>query len=87
MKKAKRKPAVLVAPGVTVDPLVQFGRECVAGTGIPTAVIAERFRGGESVRMIAVDYWRFRIAQVEDALRWECLSAKVRKRRMEKAGL
>lgn len=82
---ARRKPAVVVARGVTVDPLVAFGRECIAGTRIPTAVVADRFLGLETVSMIVADY-DLRTDQVEDALRWECLSAKVRKRRMEKAG-
>jgi hypothetical protein len=34
---------------VVIDPFVSFGRPVLAGTGIATAVLAERFKAGESV--------------------------------------
>jgi uncharacterized protein (DUF433 family) len=41
---------------IVVDPEVCFGRPVIAGTGIPTDVIADRRRGGDSVKKIAEDY-------------------------------
>jgi len=41
---------------IVVDPEVCFGRPVIAGTGIPTDVIADRRRGGDSVKRIAEDY-------------------------------
>ncbi len=41
---------------IVVDPEVCFGRPTVAGTGIPTDVIADRYLGGDSVRKMAEDY-------------------------------
>lgn len=41
---------------IVVDPEVSFGRPVIAGTGIPTDVIADRRRGGDSIRKIAEDY-------------------------------
>lgn len=82
-----------VMAGVTVNPEVSFGRPCIKGTGISTEAIACRFRGGDSVEMIAYDYWpeatianyRETSARIEAALRWELLSPAVRKRRIAKA--
>ena len=34
---------------VVIDPRISFGRPVVAGTGIPTAVLAEQFKAGDSV--------------------------------------
>lgn len=55
---------------VVVDPDVSFGRPRLAGTGIPTSVIAQRKRGGDSVRAIARDY-ETTVARVREALRYE----------------
>ena len=41
---------------VVVDPEVCFGRPVVAGTAIPTDVIADRYLGGDSVEKMAEDY-------------------------------
>lgn len=41
---------------IVVDPEVCFGRPVIAGTAIPTDVIADRRRGGDSVRKMAEDY-------------------------------
>jgi len=41
---------------VVIDPRVSFGRPVVAGTGIPTAVLAEQFKAGDSVPVLAKDY-------------------------------
>jgi uncharacterized protein (DUF433 family) len=55
---------------VEVDPQRAFGRLVVAGTGVPTDVVAERFRAGDSVDHLAEDYGLAR-DKVEAALRWE----------------
>lgn len=55
---------------VMFDPRVAFGRLVVAGTGVPTDVIASRHRAGESVAALARDYELDR-QQIEDALAWE----------------
>lgn len=41
---------------ITVNPEICFGRPVLAGTGIPTDVIADRRRGGDSVKKMAEDY-------------------------------
>ncbi|MGH9421744.1 MAG: DUF433 domain-containing protein [Thermoanaerobaculia bacterium] len=41
---------------IVVDPEVCFGRPVIAGTGIPTDVIADRRLGGDSVKKMAEDY-------------------------------
>jgi len=41
---------------IVVNPEVCFGRPVIAGTGIPTDVIADRYLGGDSVEKMAEDY-------------------------------
>lgn len=41
---------------IVVNPEVCFGRPVIAGTGIPTDVIADRYLGGDSIEKIAEDY-------------------------------
>ena len=41
---------------IVVDPEVCFGRPVVAGTSIPTDVIADRYLGGDSIEKMAEDY-------------------------------
>ena len=53
---------------VTLDPLHQYGRPVVRA--VPTEVVAEQFRAGESTEMIA-DLFDLTVAQVEQALRFE----------------
>lgn len=55
---------------VELNPNRAFGRLVVADTAIPTESLAERFRAGDSVDLLAEDYHLER-AQVEAALRWE----------------
>jgi uncharacterized protein (DUF433 family) len=55
---------------VVIDPRVQFGRPCIAGTGIPTRVVVERFQAGEPLASLAEDYGRS-AADLEEALRYE----------------
>jgi uncharacterized protein (DUF433 family) len=41
---------------IVIDPLVAFGRPSISGTGIPTNVIAGRFRAGEKIGDLSKDY-------------------------------
>lgn len=52
-----------------IDPTRAFGRLVVAGTGIPAATIAGRFRAGDSLRVLEKDYG-LTTEQVSAALRW-----------------
>lgn len=55
---------------VELNPARAFGRLVIADTSIPTESLAERFRAGDSVDVLAEDYHLER-TQVETALRWE----------------
>ncbi len=55
---------------VVIDPYVSFGRPVLVGTGVPTAVIADRYKAGESIESLADDYGRNRL-EIEDAIRSE----------------
>ncbi len=55
---------------VVIDPFVSFGRPVLAGTGIATVVLAERFKAGESVEELAKDYGRTAL-DIQEALRCE----------------
>lgn len=55
---------------IVIDPRIAFGRMVIAGTGIPTDIIAERFRAGDSQTQLAHDY-ECDIEQIEEAIRCE----------------
>ncbi len=55
---------------IVIDPWVSFGRPTIAGTGIATAIVAERYKAGESVDELAHDYDCQR-GHVEEAVRCE----------------
>jgi len=55
---------------VVVDPQVSFGRPVLVGTGIATAVIAQRYKAGESIAELADDYDRSQ-SEIEEAIRCE----------------
>jgi len=59
---------------VVMDPLISFGRPILAGTGIPTSVIADRYKAGESVEQLAQDYGR-KTLEIEEAIRCELAKA------------
>jgi uncharacterized protein (DUF433 family) len=59
---------------VLVDPTISFGRPVLAGTGIPTRVITERYKAGESIDELARDYERQR-SEIEEAIRCELEAA------------
>lgn len=61
----------LVQPKVVmIDPRVSFGRPVLAGTGIRTELVAERYKAGESIDELARDYDRNRV-EIEEAVRCE----------------
>ena len=53
---------------VVIDPAVSAGRPVIAGTGLATQVIAERYKAGESLRDLARDYER-KDVEIEEAIR------------------
>lgn len=59
---------------IVMDPFVSFGRPVLAGTGIPTSVIADRYKAGESVDQLVGDYGRER-CEIEEAIRCELAEA------------
>ena len=55
---------------VVIDPRVAFGRLVIAGTGIPTHIVAERYAAGDSIDDLADDY-NCRHEIIEAAIRCE----------------
>ncbi|MEK6375880.1 MAG: DUF433 domain-containing protein [Acidobacteriota bacterium] len=55
---------------IMVDPEICFGRPVIAGSGIPTDVIADRYLGGDAPRKMAEDY-DLSEEQIAAALRFE----------------
>ena len=59
---------------VVIDPKLSAGRPVIAGTGLATQLIAERYKAGESISDLARDYEREN-AQIEEAIRCELQAA------------
>jgi len=55
---------------IVIDPFVSFGRPVLSGTGIATAVVAERFKAGEPLESLAEDYGRS-LLEIQEAIRCE----------------
>ncbi len=55
---------------IVIDPLVSFGRPTLADTGVPTNVIAGRFKGGENIESISDDY-EIEKTKITEALTYE----------------
>lgn len=55
---------------VTMDPRIAFGRPALESSGVPTAVIADRYKAGESIADLADDYGEAP-ANIEEAVRCE----------------
>jgi uncharacterized protein (DUF433 family) len=64
-KRDTSEPRVIV-----IDPYVSFGKPVLSGSGIPTAILAERYKAGESIDELADDYARSRL-EIEEAVRCE----------------
>jgi uncharacterized protein (DUF433 family) len=59
---------------IVIDPFVSFGRPVISGTGIPTSVVASRYKAGESIRDLSLDYGRSE-TEIEEAIRCELAAA------------
>ncbi len=55
---------------VVIDPTISYGRPVLAGTGIPTAVLAERYKAGDSINALSQDYG-LPTDEIEEAIRCE----------------
>lgn len=55
---------------IAINPRIAFGKPVISGTGIPTVIIAERYKMGESMSEIAEDYGRSDV-EIEEAIRCE----------------
>ncbi len=55
---------------ISIDPKIRFGKPCISGTRIPTAIIAERHQAGDSIVLLAEDYGR-KAEEIEEAVRYE----------------
>ncbi|AMR27221.1 hypothetical protein A0257_08990 [Hymenobacter psoromatis] len=55
---------------IAVDPAISFGRPVLAASGIAVDIIVSRYRAGDSIRDLTVDY-NLTEAAVEEALRYE----------------
>jgi uncharacterized protein (DUF433 family) len=60
---------------VTMDPRVEFGRPVLKLSAVPTAVIADRYKAGESIGDLAEDYGEEPL-NIEEAVRCELQPAK-----------
>ena len=61
---------------VLINPYISFGRPVLAGRGVPTELVFERFNAGELIDALSEDYGRKRW-EIEEAIRYE--SARSRK--------
>jgi len=59
---------------VVVDPTVSFGRPVLEGTGIPTEILAQRYKAGDSYEQLVEDYGRPK-EEIEEAIRYELKAA------------
>lgn len=66
----KRLQLIEEPKAIVIDPRISFGRPVLAGTGIPTAIIAERYKAGEAIGALADDYGRSTL-EIEEAIRCE----------------
>ena len=67
-RRSRSEPKIIM-----INPTISFGRPVIAGTGIPTAVIASRFQARDSISDLAKEYGRTE-EEVEEAIRWESRS-------------
>lgn len=55
---------------VLIDPRISFGKPILVGVGVPTAVVADRFKAGESIAALAKDYG-CEASEIEKAIQYE----------------
>lgn len=58
------------ARSIVIDPRISFGRPILAHVGVPTAVLADRYKAGDSIDGLAQDFGASR-AEIEKAIRCE----------------
>jgi uncharacterized protein (DUF433 family) len=66
----RKEPVTDVTRNVVIDPTIAFGRPVLAGTRVPTAILADRFKAGDALQELADDY-RTTPQAIEEALRCE----------------
>ena len=59
---------------IVIDPELSAGRPVIAGTGLATEFIAERYKAGECIRELAQDY-QLKEDAIEEAIRCELRTA------------
>ena len=59
---------------IVIDPTLSAGRPVIAGTGLATQLIAERYKAGESISDLVHDYERGH-EEIEEAIRCELQAA------------
>ncbi|HMV85444.1 MAG TPA: DUF433 domain-containing protein [Blastocatellia bacterium] len=55
---------------VLIDPRISFGKPILVGVGVPTAVVADRHKAGESIAELAKDYG-CEATEIEKAIQYE----------------
>ena len=73
-RKAQITSSVDVPKVVMIDPSISFGRPVLISSGISTAVLAARHKGGDSIAALAREYGR-KTSEIEEAIRWEARAA------------
>jgi uncharacterized protein (DUF433 family) len=53
---------------IVMNPAVSFGRPVITGTGIPALSVYERYKAGDSVAELALDY-QLEVSAIEEAIR------------------
>lgn len=66
----RKQPMSDAARIVVIDPAVAFGRPVFAGTRLPTIIVADRFKAGDTLQDLADDY-RITPQELEEGLRVE----------------
>ena len=66
----RRHPGPHAPAPVVIDPRIAFGRPVLHERGVPTAVLADRFKAGDSLQELAGDY-DTTTEKVEEAIRCE----------------
>jgi uncharacterized protein (DUF433 family) len=59
-----------MSKAIVIDPTIAFGRPVLTGRGIPTIVIAQRYKAGESIASLMRDYGCEQV-EIEEAIRCE----------------
>lgn len=66
----RKHPEKEALKSVVMDPRVAFGRPVLVGTAVPTAVLADRFKAGDTLIELAKDYGA-KPEAIEEAIRCE----------------